>query len=353
MVVQNNFIYKKLKPQQFIKYLFIRPLKMNTLSQGLAGLPLGLAGLPQGLASLPNELVLIIFDNILLITNKRQFLRTCVLYNKITTQSMKNFENNYKIKHFDKTNAYCMEKFTMELCHDLYFDMIPKSYFVKKNKIIVKALTAFLQMDNENIKLLQLVKDSSCDLSHFSYHAAFFGNLDVLKWAKENGCNLNDYVFINAACNGHLNILNWAKENSCSWNYDTSIYAAKNGQLESLKWAYENGYNILELHICKYAASSGNLEVLKWARTIGCEWDKYTCSFAAEYGHLHILKWARENGCDWDASTCTLAAYSGHLNILKWARKNGCNWNYDAFIHAKLRGHTKCLEWLKENGCPE
>ena len=39
--------------------------------------------LPQGLASLPNELILLIFDNILLITDKRQFLKTCTMYNKI------------------------------------------------------------------------------------------------------------------------------------------------------------------------------------------------------------------------------------------------------------------------------
>jgi hypothetical protein len=34
----------------------------------------------------------------------------------------KNFENNY-----------CTEKFTLELCHDKYFDMIPKSYINPKN----------------------------------------------------------------------------------------------------------------------------------------------------------------------------------------------------------------------------
>ncbi len=259
--------------------------------------------LPQGLASLPDELILLIFDNILLITDKRQFLKTCTKYNKITKVSMKNFENNYKIKSFKKINSYCVEKFTLELCHDLYFHRIPKSYIMKTNKIIIKALTAFLKIDNnnksfnENIKILHLAKNIGCDLIDLCYYAAFFGNLEMLIWAKENGYKLDGFVCINAAKNGQLNILKWAKENKCTWNYDTCIYAAKKGQLEVLKWAYENDYNILELHICKFAAGGGHLEVLKWARSIGCEWDKNTCSFASDNGHLHVLKWARENGC--------------------------------------------------------
>ena len=42
-------------------------------------------------------------------------------------------------------------------------------------------------------------------------YAAKGGHLDVLKWARENGCPWNEQVCINAATNGHLEILKWAK----------------------------------------------------------------------------------------------------------------------------------------------
>ena len=51
---------------------------------------------------MPNELILIIFMYINKVTDKRQFVRTCKLYNTITKKLIKNVINNFKVKHFDK-----------------------------------------------------------------------------------------------------------------------------------------------------------------------------------------------------------------------------------------------------------
>ena len=44
-----------------------------------------------------------------------------------------------------------------------------------------------------------------------------------------------------AALNGHLEVLKWARENGCPWDSFTCSYAALNGHLEVLRWAKENG----------------------------------------------------------------------------------------------------------------
>ena len=49
--------------------------------------------------SIPNELIILIFDLILLITDKRQFLKTCLHYNKLLKQTFLQYEQNYKIKN--------------------------------------------------------------------------------------------------------------------------------------------------------------------------------------------------------------------------------------------------------------
>jgi len=95
---------------------------------------------------------------------------------------------------------------------------------------------------------------------------------------------------------GYLNIIQWARKNGCGWNYQA----------------------------CALAALGGHLDILRWMRSNGCKWDYSTCSNAALGGHLEILKWARENGCEWDSQTCSNAVLGGHLEILKWARENGC-----------------------------
>ena len=75
--------------------------------------------------------------------------------------------------------------------------------------------------------------------------------------------------------------------------------AASGGDLEMLKWARENDCP-WDKQTCADAAMGGHLEVLKWARENGCPWDERTCAFAAEGGHLEMLKWARENDCPWN-----------------------------------------------------
>jgi hypothetical protein len=57
-----------------------------------------------------------------------------------------------------------------------------------------------------------------------------------------------------AARNGHLEVLKWARENGCSWNENTCTYAAKNGHLEVLKWAIMNR--------CPYE----NTEIWNWLK---------------------------------------------------------------------------------------
>ena len=46
-------------------------------------------------------------------------------------------------------------------------------------------------------------------------YAAEYGHLDVLKWARENGCEWDSWTCSNATQNGHLDVLKWARENGC------------------------------------------------------------------------------------------------------------------------------------------
>ncbi len=101
---------------------------------------------------------------------------------------------------------------------------------------------------------------------------------------------------------GHLEVLQWARSQGCPWDEDT----------------------------CAHAARGGHLEVLEWAREQGCPWDEWTCAYAARGGHLEVLKWARSHGCMWDEWTCIEAARGGHLEVLEWARSHGCPWNGDS-----------------------
>ena len=241
---------------------------------------------------LPDELILVIFESIPLITDKRHFLRVNTHYNKITAQSFINYEKNYKIKDFNKICVYSVEKFTLELCHDRYFNNMPSHYIFPNNKILIICLS-------------------------------YFGSIPLLVLSKDKCCNLY-VVCVYASLGGQLAVLQWARTNVDNWNSNT----------------------------CAYASRNGHLEVLKWLRFNGSDWYSDTCSYAAENGHLEVLKWARNNGCDWDSSTCSYAARNGHLIVLQWARENGCPWNSNTRLNAWMNGNLIVYQWAIENGCP-
>ncbi len=44
-----------------------------------------------------------------------------------------------------------------------------------------------------------------------------------------------------AAENGNLENMKWLKENECPWDEWTFSYASKHGNLENMKWLRENG----------------------------------------------------------------------------------------------------------------
>jgi hypothetical protein len=123
------------------------------------------------------------------------------------------------------------------------------------NKKYYGLVSDYGKINNINRKLI-------CD------EIARYGYLEVLKWARENGCEWDSYTCHNAAENGHLEVLKWARENGCVWNSITCDYAAKNGNLEILKWAIENGCR-MGPDICGVAYSYGHFEVIKWIKEIG------------------------------------------------------------------------------------
>ena len=55
----------------------------------------------------------------------------------------------------------------------------------------------------------------------------------MLKWARENGCPLDEETCEIAAKAGHLDVLRWARENGCPWDEETSEIAAEKGYVET------------------------------------------------------------------------------------------------------------------------
>jgi len=94
-----------------------------------------------------------------------------------------------------------------------------------------------------------------------------------------------------------LALLRWVREEKeCDWNWMTSSNAAYLGNLEMLKYCVENG---CEVHTgtCADAARNGNLECLKYLREKNVKWSHRTVQCARENNHIECLNYALANNC--------------------------------------------------------
>ena len=187
------------------------------------------------------------------------------------------------------------------------------------------------------------------------YLALTYGNLDVLKYLRENGCPWDKSACYQAAWNGNLDELKYLRENGCPWD-DRYMCNVAELHADVLEYVHKRGCPFRDpLELCTRAAWRGNLDVLMYAHENGCPWNADTCRTAASGGYLEVLKFLHENGCPWDESTCTAAAGHGHLEVFKYAHENGCSWGVCTFNAAipLEDGYSEVLKYLRKEGCPQ
>ena len=214
--------------------------------------------------------------------------------------------------------------------------------------------SCYAAAQNGHLEILQWARANGCPWNKSTCVIAVErGHLDVLQWARANGCPWDESTSHAAACDGHLEMLQWARANGCPWDEGTCAEAARNGHVEVLQWARANGCPWNHEWTWRAAVRNGHLEVLQWAHANGCTRYEWTCLLAARLGNLEVLQWARQNGYPWDEWTCAEAARFGYLTILQWLHANGCPWDEQTCANAYVEGEMEVYEWARANGCPE
>lgn len=127
--------------------------------------------------------------------------------------------------------------------------------------------------------------------------ASELGQLNVLKWACYYGYYSDESISIDAIRGKHLHIVEWLVSNSMALHPDLCTEAIEEyGDLELLKYLHENGCDWNE-ETCIAAASYGYLNILKYLRKNGCPWNNDTAVFATCNGHYALYDWTIANGC--------------------------------------------------------
>ncbi|WZN64446.1 F-box domain-containing protein [Chloropicon roscoffensis] len=112
------------------------------------------------------------------------------------------------------------------------------------------------------------------------------------KGAKRDQVSKRRLAILNyCAKEGHLDFFVWLSRrsgHSPPWDATTCAYAAWGGNLDVLQFLRQEGCE-WDKETCTSAAGSGNLDVLQWARDEGCPWDYWQCYYSAQAAKLRGL----------------------------------------------------------------
>lgn len=159
------------------------------------------------------------------------------------------------------------------------------------------------------------------------------GWFDLLKWLKRTGNFTHRHHYWNAkpeslcplaAERGDFEMVRWLREHNEPWGPRFIYSAAKGGYRDIVYWAIENGCEVDDT-AAEGAAEAGDNETLNLVTGLGAIVSNHTCSCAAKTGKLDTLIHLRDFlDCPWNSETVIAAANAGQMVVLKWAIENGC-----------------------------
>jgi hypothetical protein len=180
--------------------------------------------------------------------------------------------------------------------------------------------------------------------------AARCGNFQMFKHTFTDALK-DTLVAWDIARSGNLEMLTWAIERGCEIPINADLAAAKSGNVHLLKWMMDTGRCVLRADLFRCAAGNEGTSCMEYLQSIGCPSDATACAKAVRSGQIKNVKWLRDNGHSWDADTCVAAASIGRLDILMWCRKEGCPWDYRVCSRAAENRHRDILRWAIARGC--
>eukprot|EP01032_Pedospumella_encystans_P009121 gene9121-10768_t len=188
-------------------------------------------------------------------------------------------------------------------------------------------------------------------------HLTTKDNVEMLKFAIEQGGRVDEFALTSAAMKGHTECLRFLLTFELPLNERMVILACQFGHVSCLKLLHQHGAK-LTASAMHNAAVCEQVESVKFLHEHGCVWNLVVTQVAANRGNLELLRYAIDHGCSYDKTRiithALLAVSDGAVQCLQYPileRKIPFQSDGSEFMTAITYGNYKALQFLIENGC--
>jgi hypothetical protein len=153
------------------------------------------------------------------------------------------------------------------------------------------------------------------------------GHVEVLRWLKQQGAELDERAMLAAAVGGQQETCAYLLSEGCSWHVNAVFAAALREHWDTVRWLHEHGCPWTFEEICCTAAEQGSIEAMTYilqhdvvSRHVLSE----MLNVAGAYDQLAAAQCLRhQRGAEWPDVLQWIESWSG--DVLAWARAEGCD----------------------------
>ncbi|GFH44208.1 hypothetical protein CTEN210_00682 [Chaetoceros tenuissimus] len=249
-------------------------------------------------------------------------------------------------------------------------------YLLEKYRLIEKDISFFYKFvkyaaGKGHLQCIKFLYENGCcrkitERIYDCQSAARHGQLECLRYLKEQAWPVDTSVIFEAAEAGHLHCIEYLRSVGCPWNaiyvgedeiqVDDShagdvMEACAGSSLECLRYCHDNGCNADFNACCIAAVRNGKIDCIEYLRSKGCQWSSEFTEAAAEHDQLDCLQYLYGNGCPWNQNICVKSVHGDASRCLQYLHENGCEWQPEVLILKALRrGRLNCLKYVLRVG---
>ena len=158
-----------------------------------------------------------------------------------------------------------------------------------------------------HLDCLRYLHENGCEWDKEAcIEAAKHGHLDCLKYLHENGCEWDEYIYDYVH---DLKCLKYIREQGVCWTDKVCLQAASLGNLSMLQYAVENGCEVSK-EIFYITINNNKINMLKYLHkkyNLNDFLDEKICTYAVENKSFECLKFLHQNGFNLEYETIDLA----------------------------------------------